>query len=95
MPQEKSRTERAYAAAHFGLELGSGSDKDVGLVRSIEGGGVSAEVMTYQFGENYDVWRQLGKPKYSDIKLTKLPGRARQLTAQFVSCSSVANMGRI
>jgi hypothetical protein len=32
---------------------------------------------------------------YSDIKLTKLPGRARQLTAQFVSCSSVANMGRI
>src|SRR5690349_19170443 len=69
MPQEKSRTERAYAAAHFGLELGSGSDKDVGLVRSIEGGGVSAEVMTYQFGENYDVWRQLGKPKYEDIKV--------------------------
>jgi T4-like virus tail tube protein gp19 len=69
MPPQKSRTERAYAAAHFGLELGSGSDKDVGLVRSIEGGGVSAEVMTYQFGENYDVWRQLGKPKYEDIKV--------------------------
>jgi hypothetical protein len=67
MAQEKKREERAYSAAHFGLELGNG--EDIGLVRSIEGGGVTAEVMTYQFGEAYDVWRQLGKPKYEDIKL--------------------------
>jgi hypothetical protein len=67
MAQQKSREERAYSAAHFGLELGNG--EDIGLVRSIEGGGVTAEVMTYQFGEQYDVWRQLGKPKYEDIKL--------------------------
>ncbi len=29
----------------------------------------SAEVMTYQMGPNYDRWRQLGKPKFEDIKL--------------------------
>lgn len=60
-------TNRAYAAAHFGLEL-DGKDS-VGLFRSIEGGGVRAEVMTYQNGTGYDRWRQLGKPKFEDIKL--------------------------
>ena len=58
---------RSYAAAHFALEL-DGKDS-VGLFRSIEGGGVRADVMTYQQGPNYDRWRQLGKPKFEDIKL--------------------------
>jgi phage tail-like protein len=63
---------RAYAAAHFALEL-DGKD-EVGLFRSIEGGGVKADVMTYQFGANPDTkdftrFRQLGKPKFEDIKL--------------------------
>jgi phage tail-like protein len=58
---------RSYAAAHFALEL-DGKDS-VGLFRSIEGGGVRADVMTYQMGQNYDRWRQLGKPKFEDIKL--------------------------
>src|SRR5690349_6193990 len=58
---------RAYSAAHFALEL-DGKDS-VGLFRSIEGGGVKADVMTYQHGANYDRWRQLGKPKFEDIKL--------------------------
>lgn len=58
---------RTYAAAHFALELDG--KQDVGLFRSIEGGGVKADVMTYQNGANYDKWRQLGKPKFEDIKL--------------------------
>jgi phage tail-like protein len=58
---------RAYAAAHFALEL-DGKD-GVGLFRSIEGGSIRADVMTYQNGSNYDRWRQLGKPKFEDIKL--------------------------
>lgn len=58
---------RAYAAAHFALEL-DGKD-DVGLFRSVEGGSIKAEVMTYQSGSNYDKWRQLGKPKFEDIKV--------------------------
>jgi phage tail-like protein len=65
MPQNQQP--RSYAAAHFGLEL-DGKD-DVGLFRSIEGGSIKTEVMTYQNGANYDRWRQLGKPKFEDIKL--------------------------
>ena len=64
MPASSSR---AYAAAHFALEL-DGKD-GVGLFRSIEGGSIRADVMTYQNGANYDRWRQLGKPKFEDIKL--------------------------
>jgi len=58
---------RAYSAAHFMFEL-DGVDK-LGMFRSIEGGGLKAEVMTYQNGGTYDRWRQLGKPKFEDIKL--------------------------
>lgn len=58
---------RAYAAAHFAIEL-DGIEK-LGMFRSIEGGGIKADVMTYQNGGTYDRWRQLGKPKFEDIKL--------------------------
>ena len=62
-----SNANRSYAAAHFALEL---DNKDqVGLFRSVEGGGVRADVMTFQNGANYDRVRQLGKPKFEDIKL--------------------------
>ena len=62
-----SSQNRAYAAAHFALELDG--KHSVGMFRSIEGGGVRADVMTYQNGTNYERWRQLGKPKFEDIKL--------------------------
>ena len=58
---------RSYAAAHFALEL-DGKD-DVGLFKSIEGGSIKTDVMTYHNGGNYDRWRQLGKPKFEDVKL--------------------------
>jgi phage tail-like protein len=58
---------RSYVAAHFTLELAGITD--VGTVRSIEGGGLKADVMTYQPGATYERWRQLGKPKFEDIKL--------------------------
>ena len=62
-----SNTNRAYSAAHFALELDN--NQQVGLFRSIEGGSIKADVMTYQNGANYDRWRQLGKPKFEDIKI--------------------------
>jgi phage tail-like protein len=62
-----SDNNRSYAAAHFALELDSGGN--VGLFRSIEGGSMRADVMTYQAGNTHDHWRQLGKPKFEDIKL--------------------------
>jgi phage tail-like protein len=67
-PSMPSTTEnRSYAAAHFGLELDGA--QSIGVFRSIEGGGVRSEVMTYQHGGGLERWRQLGKPKFEDIKL--------------------------
>jgi phage tail-like protein len=62
-----SVSNRAYSAAHFALELDN--NQAVGLFRSIEGGSIKADVMTYQHGTTYDRWRQLGKPKFEDIKI--------------------------
>src|SRR5690349_487428 len=68
MPAPKHEN-RTYAAAHFALELDG--KEGVGLFRSIEGGGVRADVMTYPMagGRVYERWRQVGKPKFEDIKL--------------------------
>jgi T4-like virus tail tube protein gp19 len=63
---------RAYSAAHFGLTLSdesSAASKDIGLFRSVEGGGVRADVVSYQQGGMFHRWRQLGKPKFEDVKL--------------------------
>jgi phage tail-like protein len=65
--QPTNTAPRAYAAAHFALELDN--MKNIGVFRSIEGGGIKADVMTYQNGGTYDRWRQLGKPKFEDLKL--------------------------
>lgn len=68
MPTDKQDLRKnSYAAAHFALELAG--IEDVGNIRSIEGGGLKADVMTYQPGATYERWRQIGKPKFEDIKL--------------------------
>ncbi|WP_428261591.1 phage tail protein [Haliangium sp.] len=58
---------RAYSAAHFVLELDG--NNSVGVIRSVDGGGVKSEIMTYQMGDNHDLWRQISKPKYEDLKI--------------------------
>ncbi len=58
---------RAYAAAHFALELDGGSS--VGLLKSIEGGSIKADAMAYQQGGYLHRWKQVGKPKFEDIKI--------------------------
>jgi phage tail-like protein len=62
-----SQQPRSYAAAHFALELDG--KEEVGLFKSIEGGSIKTDVMTYQNGTSFDRWRQLGKPKFEDLKL--------------------------
>lgn len=62
-----TNSNRAYSAAHFALELDN--KQSVGLFRSLEGGSLKADVMTYQQGQTYERWRQLGKPKFEDIKI--------------------------
>jgi phage tail-like protein len=61
-----------YSGAHFSIEIDgiSKGSNDLPTLRSVDGGGVQADVLSYQMGDKGDVWRQLGKPKYSDIKLT-------------------------
>ncbi len=58
---------RAYSAAHFALELDD--KKKCGYFRSVEGGGIKAEIMTHQHGGQHGVIRSLGKPKYEDLKI--------------------------
>jgi hypothetical protein len=67
MPATSSTQGRAYSAAHFVLELDG--NNVVGVIRSVDGGGVKSEIMTYQMGTNFDQWRQIGKPKYEDLKI--------------------------
>ena len=58
---------RAYGAAHFGLELDQ--KKDIGLFKSIEGGGMKTELIKYQNGAQHPTFFRLGKAKYEDIKV--------------------------
>lgn len=67
MPDSTNPRVSAYSAAHFAFEMDGKAE--LGMFRSIEGGGMKAEVMSYQHGGTYDRWRQLGKPKFEDIKL--------------------------
>lgn len=58
---------RTYSAAHFLLEL---DENDVaGFFRSVDGGGVKSEILSYESGPTDARWRQLGKPKYEDVKI--------------------------
>jgi hypothetical protein len=58
---------RAYVASHFALEVDDGKKEILGFVRSVEGGGVKADILTHQTGAIPDLWRQIGKPKFDDI----------------------------
>jgi T4-like virus tail tube protein gp19 len=58
---------RSYSAGHFALELDQ--SEIAGFVRSVEGGGAKAEVLTYNMGSNADQWKQLGSPRYEDVKM--------------------------
>lgn len=56
-----------YSSAHFALHL-DGSQV-LATLRSIDGGSVKTEVVNYHSGDHGQIWRQLAKPKYEDIKI--------------------------
>lgn len=59
--------QRAYVASKFALELdGAGM---LGFLNSAEGGALQTDVIDYKQGALVDVWRQVGKAKFSDILL--------------------------
>jgi hypothetical protein len=68
---------RAYVAAHFALELDLGDHAVMGFLRSVDGGGISTDVQTYQQGAIADLWRQVGRPKFADISLQVGMGLAK------------------
>lgn len=71
MPNQQNAPAQVYSGAHFMIEVDGLAPKGaLPTLRSVDGGGVKAEVVNYQMGENGDIWRQLGKPKYDDIKLS-------------------------
>lgn len=66
-PANSSPLADVYSSAFFMLEI---DGSKVGTVRSIDGGGIKADVLTYQHGEGGDTWRQLGRTKYDEVKIT-------------------------
>jgi hypothetical protein len=58
---------RAYSAAHFGMTLDQ--IDEIGLFRSLEGGGVKVDILSYQTGSAHGPIKQPGKPKFEDFKL--------------------------
>lgn len=59
---------RTFPPQHFALEL-DGEDS-ISVIRSVSGGGIRADVTTFQQGPNYYRSRQIGgKLKFEDLKL--------------------------
>jgi phage tail-like protein len=56
-----------YSSAFFMLEI---DGSKVGTIRNLDGGGIKADVLTYQHGNGGDTWRQLGRTKYEEFKIT-------------------------
>ncbi|MBK9031961.1 MAG: phage tail protein [Myxococcales bacterium] len=67
MPANPSQSPDVYSSAHFNLEL---EGVPTSTVRSIEGGTIKTEVITYHANEHKGaIWRQNGKVKYEPIKV--------------------------
>ena len=66
-PADAAFARRSYTAGHFALEL---DGKMVGFLRSVEGGGVKADVIEERPGESSNtVKKHIGWPKFEDIKI--------------------------
>ncbi len=57
---------RSYVSERYFLEL---DGKQVGFVQSIDGGGISAEVIQEAVGPDYFVHKHIGAPKYEDVTI--------------------------
>jgi len=68
MPPNATTGPRAYGAAHFALELDQ-QKKQVGLFKSIEGGGFKQDLIKYNAGPYHQTFFRQGRLKYEDIKV--------------------------
>jgi len=68
-PRHKHGAKPLYPASSFALELDHGQgSSSVGLISSVEGGGIRTEILDSRMGNRHGLWRQLSIPKYEDIK---------------------------
>jgi phage tail-like protein len=58
--------ERNYTSEHFFLHL---DGVECGFIKSVEGGGISADVIQEKVGTDYFVKKHIGSPKYEDLLL--------------------------
>lgn len=57
---------RSYVAGNFSLVL---DDIKCGFIKSVDGGGITAEVISEAVGPSYYVKKHIGQPKYEDFLL--------------------------
>lgn len=58
--------DRSYVSGNFMFEL---DGVKCGFIKSIDGGGITAEVINEPSGPNYYVKKHIGQPKYEDITM--------------------------
>jgi phage tail-like protein len=58
---------RPFTSARFSLEV---NGANAGFIKSVEGGGITAEVISEKPGADYFVHKHIGRPKYEDVTLT-------------------------
>ncbi|MFB3922925.1 MAG: phage tail protein [Terriglobia bacterium] len=89
-PPDPQRIARAYAAGNFLLTL---DGVKCGFVRSVEGGGVQAEVINETTGASYFVKKHIGQPKYEDVTFD-LDFRLGKNIYDWISASWMADYSR-
>jgi len=68
---------RVYVSSRFALHVDGQSALTPGFVKSVDGGGITADVITVQTGKTTDLWRYSGKPKYEDFTIQVGMGMSR------------------
>jgi len=81
---------RSYTSGSFFFNL---EGVKCGFIKSVEGGNVSAEVITEQVGPEYFVKKHIGAPRYEDFKLQIDLSMARNIY-DWISASWKANYQR-
>jgi hypothetical protein len=78
---------RVYTAARYALEL---DGKVMGYIKSVDGGGITADVIGEQVGADYFTHKHIGQPKYEEFNVDL----DFSLDAAFYACISNAWTGK-
>jgi hypothetical protein len=65
-PASAAERQRSYVSGNFFLTL---NGVKTGVIKSVDGGGISAEVINEPQGPNYFTKKRIGQPKYEDFAI--------------------------